>query len=190
MPHLCSQSRQPPRRWGGTTSFRDDMENHPITSNAWSFYQIRAPVVSEARDIEFGMQLVGTGTAWIDNISMTFSPGPGDDDVVRNLIRTFADSRNAHDGKAAAQTYVQDGEYIGLNGSRIRGTTDLAALWGGVTGKVRRTIDSVNIMTPNIAVVHVTANDGSRPYLPLNETFVVVRGDDGEWKIRVHEAVR
>jgi hypothetical protein len=37
-------------RWGGTTSFRDDMGNHPITSNAWSFYQIRAPIVSEAWD--------------------------------------------------------------------------------------------------------------------------------------------
>jgi hypothetical protein len=54
------------------TSFRDDMGNHPITGSAWSPYEIQAPIALDARDIEFGMQLIGQGTAWIDNISMTF----------------------------------------------------------------------------------------------------------------------
>jgi hypothetical protein len=54
------------------TSFRDDMGNHPITVNAWSPYEIQAPIALDARDIEFGMQLIGQGAAWIDNISMTF----------------------------------------------------------------------------------------------------------------------
>jgi hypothetical protein len=54
------------------TSFRDDMGNHPITVNAWSPYEIQAPIAPDARDIEFGMQLIGQGAAWIDNISMTF----------------------------------------------------------------------------------------------------------------------
>jgi hypothetical protein len=55
------------------TSFRDDMGNHPITSSAWSPYEIQAPIALDARDIEFGMQLIGKGAAWIDNISMTFA---------------------------------------------------------------------------------------------------------------------
>jgi hypothetical protein len=54
------------------TSFRDDMGNHPITKSAWSPYEIQAPIALDARDIEFGMQLMGQGAAWIDNISMTF----------------------------------------------------------------------------------------------------------------------
>ncbi len=57
------------------TSFRDDMGNHPITAAAWSSYEIQAPIAFDARDIEFGMQLVGQGAAWIDHISMTFTDG-------------------------------------------------------------------------------------------------------------------
>jgi len=55
-----------------STSFRDDMGNHPITGGGWSPYEIQAPIALDAQDIEFGIQLIGTGAAWIDNISMTF----------------------------------------------------------------------------------------------------------------------
>ena len=55
-----------------STSFRDDMGDHPITSAAWSPYEIHAPIALNARDIEFGMQVFGEGEAWIDNISVTF----------------------------------------------------------------------------------------------------------------------
>jgi hypothetical protein len=55
------------------TSFRDDMGDHPITASGWSSYQLQAPIGPDARDIEFGMQLVGNGTAWIDNITMTLA---------------------------------------------------------------------------------------------------------------------
>jgi hypothetical protein len=58
------------------TSFRDDMGNHPITGSAWAPYEIQAPIALDARDIEFGMQLMGQGAAWINNISMTFIDGP------------------------------------------------------------------------------------------------------------------
>jgi hypothetical protein len=51
------------------TSFRDDMGNDPVTSDAWAFYEIQAPVAPDARDIEFGVQLFGRGSAWIDNLS-------------------------------------------------------------------------------------------------------------------------
>jgi hypothetical protein len=56
-----------------STSFRDDMGNRPITAAGWSTYEIQAPIALDARDIEFGMQLVGHGAAWIDGISLTFS---------------------------------------------------------------------------------------------------------------------
>jgi hypothetical protein len=55
-----------------STSFLDDMGNHPIKGGAWSVYEIQAPIAPDARDIEFGIQLMGQGAAWIDNISMTF----------------------------------------------------------------------------------------------------------------------
>jgi hypothetical protein len=55
-----------------STSFRDDMGNHPITGSTWLPYEIHAPIALDAQDIEFGMQLIGHGAAWIDNIAMTF----------------------------------------------------------------------------------------------------------------------
>jgi len=56
-----------------STSFRDDMGNHPISATKWSYYEIPAPIALDARDIEFGMQVVGPGQAWIDSISMDFA---------------------------------------------------------------------------------------------------------------------
>jgi hypothetical protein len=38
----------------------------------WSPYEIQAPIALDAQDVEFGMQLIGQGAAWIDNISITF----------------------------------------------------------------------------------------------------------------------
>lgn len=55
-----------------STSFRDDMGDHPITEAAWSPYEIQAPIALDAQDVEFGLQFKGQGAAWIDNISMTF----------------------------------------------------------------------------------------------------------------------
>jgi hypothetical protein len=55
------------------SSFRDDMGDHPITASGWSSYRIKVPIGPDARDIEFGIQLVGNGAAWIDNITMTLA---------------------------------------------------------------------------------------------------------------------
>lgn len=55
-----------------STSFFDNMGYHPITAATWTRYEIQAPIATDARDLEFGMQLIGQGAAWIDNISMTW----------------------------------------------------------------------------------------------------------------------
>jgi len=60
-------------RENGNTSFRDDMGDRPITAGPWTFYEMTAPVIFDARDIEFGIQVFGEGSAWIDGISMNFS---------------------------------------------------------------------------------------------------------------------
>ena len=56
-----------------STTFRDDMGNHPIISGDWAPYQIQAPIADDAYQIEFGLQLIGQGAAWIDRISMAFA---------------------------------------------------------------------------------------------------------------------
>jgi len=57
-----------------STTFRDDMGNNPVISGDWAAYEIHAPIAMDAYPMEFGMQLIGQGAAWIDQISMTFSP--------------------------------------------------------------------------------------------------------------------
>ena len=55
-----------------STAFRDDMGDHPVMSGDWALYEIRAPIAQDAYHMEFGVQLVGTGAVWIDQISMEF----------------------------------------------------------------------------------------------------------------------
>jgi hypothetical protein len=55
-----------------STSFYNDMSNRPITSKDWTFYEIVGLVDKEARDIEFGLQLHGKGSAWIDRVTLNF----------------------------------------------------------------------------------------------------------------------
>jgi uncharacterized protein (TIGR02246 family) len=177
-------------RTDGSTSFRDDMGHHPITSGPWSFYEIDAPIAPDARDIEFGLQLFGDGAAWIDKISLAFADprAQADDRLVRALIEKFAALRNAHDGPAVAALYSEDGEWLGARGQgATRGRTALAQLWGGVSGRVERTIQSLDFPGPNIAVVHVITQY-AEPVGQHHEVFVTVK-EDGVWLIRVHQSV-
>jgi len=57
-----------------STTFRDDMGNHPIVPGDWATYEIRAPIAMDAYHMGFGMQPIGQGAAWIDQISTEFAP--------------------------------------------------------------------------------------------------------------------
>jgi hypothetical protein len=60
-------------RLDDSTSFRDDMGDHPIRAGKWDFYEISAPIPLDARDIELGVQDFGHATAFIDEVSVTYS---------------------------------------------------------------------------------------------------------------------
>jgi uncharacterized protein (TIGR02246 family) len=173
----------------GSTSFRDDMGNHPITAGPWTVYEIDAPIAANARDIEFGMQLFGEGEATIDLISLDFDwlTRKKNDEAVRALIQKFADARNAHDGAAAAALYSEDGEWRTADGFVSRGRAALATRWSENTDQVERTVDSIDFPSPDIAVVRVTRKFNDYPPR-VPETFILVK-ENGEWYIRVHEAV-
>ena len=183
----------------GTTSIRDAMGLHPIRSTAWTYYEINAPVALDARDIMFGVQVVGEGAAWIDNISLKAEDVVYNsaDEAVRALVTQFADARNAHDGTAAAATYAEDGEYFNtlstpvVNGV-IKGKEALAGLWSGVSGHVERRILGTEFLSPNIAAVHVIAEDANQLNAAsqlFEETFIVLKDTSG-WRIKVHQATR
>jgi uncharacterized protein (TIGR02246 family) len=111
-----------------------------------------------------------------------------DEASLRALVKTFADARNAHDGQAAAALYSEDGEWMSANGQGIvRGRADLARIWSGQTGQVQRTVQSIEFVGPNVAVVHV-ATQYAEPIGRHNETFVVAK-ESGEWSIHLHQSV-
>ena len=109
--------------------------------------------------------------------------------AVRAVVNRFAAARNVNDGNAAAETYSEDGEYIGAGEHpRItRGRPALGQLWGGVGGQISRVIKSVEILAPNVAIVRVDADFPDYKTVLL-ETYVVIK-EDSDWKIRVHQAV-
>ena len=108
---------------------------------------------------------------------------------VRNVVRQFADARNAHDGPAAAKVYAPTGEYVAGGGQSVKGAEELAKLWGAVTGQANRVIRSVEMFPPNVAVAlvdaHFTTPDGEQY---IDETFVLARDKDQGWKIQIHSA--
>ena len=51
---------------GDNIRFYDLMENQPIVTNTWEYYEITADISEEADYINFGLMLKGNGKAWID----------------------------------------------------------------------------------------------------------------------------
>lgn len=116
------------------------------------------------------------------------NPTATDEERVRGVVRQFAEARNVHDGQSAAAMYLPDGEYIDNVGNRTKGREALAKLWGGLDRTITRTITSVELITPDLAVVRVIA-EFPEFKTRLAETYLLIR-DDGKWGIRVHQALR
>jgi len=57
----------------GSSCFFDNMADRPITSEEWTFYEITGNVCPDAKDLELGMQLWGDGSAWMDDVSLSFT---------------------------------------------------------------------------------------------------------------------
>ena len=176
-------------REDGSISFRADMGAHPIVSGPWAKYEIDAPIAPDAMDIEVGLQLIGDGSASIDNISLCFGNPPGKADLsnVRALIRNFADLRNAHNGPGVAAMYTENGEWFGPHGNLRHGRPALASMWARVDGYVERTIESVDFLGGDTAMIHVTTQY-TDPSGRHHESFTVVK-ENGKWYIRTHQTL-
>jgi hypothetical protein len=170
-----------------STSFFDNQGDHPITSGEWRPYGITFPVDKEARDIEFGIQLYGEGAVWINSTSM-MSPILEAEKAIRAQFKRFNDARDVIDGTAMAALYSEEGEYISIyNNTRLKGRANLAHMWSSVDGKAVRKIESIDVLTPDLAVVRGSAKF-ENPSLEFDEVFMMVR-ENGDWMIRVHQAM-
>ncbi len=60
-------------RAGGGMGLFDNMNDHPLTvgDKVWRDFDIVGDVEADAAQINFGLLLIGTGKAWMDNVSLT-----------------------------------------------------------------------------------------------------------------------
>jgi C-terminal processing protease CtpA/Prc len=56
-------------RSGGRRGFFDNMQDRPITDTEWAYYEITGDVAEDAEYIFVGAMLIGSGTAWVDDVS-------------------------------------------------------------------------------------------------------------------------
>ncbi len=59
-------------RVSGESCFFNNMSDRRIVSEDWAFYEITGEVCADAANLEIGMQLWGTGNAWLDDASLEF----------------------------------------------------------------------------------------------------------------------
>ena len=94
--------------------FFDMMEEDPIVINEWDYYEIEAEISPYARQINFGLALVGTGKAWIDDVSIEILDDEKDiappailsGQYLRNMIsfaKIYGNIRYFYAGREASQ---------------------------------------------------------------------------------------
>ncbi len=68
--------------------------------------------------------------------------------AVRAVIRKFADARNVRDGKVAAETYANDGEYHGAASGKSSDSWQGSArfLWGGLPDLMMRNVRTIEFV--------------------------------------------
>jgi uncharacterized protein (TIGR02246 family) len=163
----------------------------PVISPEWQRRDVYAYVYPTAESISIWTRFEPGGSAWVAAPSFSVvNDGWNKENelAVRALIKKFADARNAHYGPTVAALYSEDGEWLSRGGRGIaRGREALTTLWGGVTGQVHRTIESVDFPGDSIALVHV-ALQYEEPTSRHHETFVLVQ-EKGTWYIHIHQTV-
>ena len=125
--------------------FFDNMQNRPITSAEWRYYEITGDVADDAVTLNVGMLLLHQGTAWLDDVTIeTIARPPTRSAPARaltprgleNLVaftRLFGVVRHFHPSDEVA---AADWDAIAVNGAEhvenAKDAAELASLLGDV----------------------------------------------------------
>lgn len=118
--------------------FFENMQDRPITSTAWTYYEITGDVADDAEVVNIGMMLNGEGKAWLDDVTVqTVAPlvlraGPPRAVTPRGLenlaafTRLFGIVRYFHASDEAANA---DWNAVAVNGAElVEGAQDASEL--------------------------------------------------------------
>lgn len=140
-------------RESGGMGFFDNMQDRPITSDAWKTYEILGEVAADAKTLNFGVMLHGTGTAWITDVSLedvgsanagNLGPRPFGGRGLENVVafaRLYGFVRHFHPTEAVAEA---DWDALAIEGVQIvesaENAEELAARLEALFGTVAPTL--------------------------------------------------
>jgi uncharacterized protein (TIGR02246 family) len=120
-----------------------------------------------------------------------------DEAVVAGIVRKMESAWNAHDMKAYAGLFHEDGAFITFQGAYLKGRKDIETILArahatGFRNSVSsRKIENLDFVAADVAVVHVfRLNSGvtDKP-IPSRNTLVITRRD-GKWGIHTFHNTR
>ena len=57
----------------GSTGFFYNMSDRPIVSDQWNYYSFEGTVLGNGQTVNLGFILIGSGTAWVDDATLTIA---------------------------------------------------------------------------------------------------------------------
>jgi uncharacterized protein (TIGR02246 family) len=108
------------------------------------------------------------------------------DAAIRKVGADFAKAFDAHDAKAAAALWTENGEFTDIDGSIVRGRTELEKMYAETfksspPGKAEIRVESVRMLGNNLAtsegIIHFTAAGGKEPEVTRYAGLHVREGD-------------
>jgi uncharacterized protein (TIGR02246 family) len=124
--------------------------------------------------------------------SIYAAPAGQDEAAIRTMVDQAVKRLNKGDLTALEEFWDEGADYVGVDGTLIKGRTQIQALFrkaAGQTGQQTATIEQIRFITPEIATVDGTwiitgARDGTGQELPpiKGRGFEVVQKKSGRWR--------
>jgi uncharacterized protein (TIGR02246 family) len=126
-----------------------------------------------------------------------------DRSAIVDLMQWMTESWNAGDGAAYGELFTEDCDYVAFDGTHLKGREQNArhhqALFETVLKGSRLVFEGepqIRFLTPDIAVMHAMGSvlmpwqDRVTPKRRSKQTYVLVRGHEGCWKITAFHNTR
>jgi uncharacterized protein (TIGR02246 family) len=116
-----------------------------------------------------------------------------DEAAIRQVVRQVQDGWNTHDGKAYAEPFAEDADYVIVNGLRAKGREEIEKghieLFTGFYKDSRNiaAVQSIRFLRKDVAVVHVEwslefQKNGETKKVRAMNTMIMVK-ENGKWEI-------
>ena len=125
-------------------------------------------------------------------VGIIYAPAGEDETAIRTMVDQAVRRLNKGDLTALEDFWDEGADYVGVDGTLIKGRTQIQALFrevAGKTGQQTATIEQIRFITPDIATVDggwtVTgARDATGQELPpiKGRGFEVVQKKSGRWR--------